>query len=340
MRTTPLVQWAAVAERFDACVRETVVQVLGSTLPGDAYEQACLAPAVGGIGVRRVVAHAPDAFSASWHEAKSTCKEDWLPSASPGYVPQRAASAAVDRASFTAIVARADAREAQRLRRLDVPHANAWVAAQPSSADCRDTVMSPKVYQVAVRRLLGLPVLPVPVPCPLCQQTMDTLGDHALCRKTSDTITRHNRLRNLVFVLADQGLLAPEMEKLGILGPSDRSQRRPGDVSFKSWAANRGLAIDVAVICPLAASHLAEDEPCEEYAQHHKRARYEASFVGSSYDFVPMVFETSGAVNADGLLVLKQILRFASKRSGMGHSAFLWAWALLAAYRLQLRSRF
>jgi len=52
------------------------------------------------------------------------------------------------------------------------------------------------------------------------------------------------------------------LEKLGILGVTDRSRRRPGDVSFKSWAPNRGLAIDVAVICPLAA-HLHEEEPCE-----------------------------------------------------------------------------
>ena len=51
------------------------------------------------------------------------------------------------------------------------------------------------------------------------------------------------------------------------------------------------------------------------------------SFADSNYDFVAMVFE-SGAVNAEGLQVLKQILRCASKRSGMGHSAYSSrAWA-------------
>ena len=77
---------------------------------------------------------------------------------------------------------------------------------------------------------------------------------------------------------AEVGLLSPELEKMGILGPTDRSRRRPGDISFKSWAPNRGLAIDVAVICPLAASHLLEDEPCESYAVSHKHARYDESF--------------------------------------------------------------
>ena len=78
---------------------------------------------------------------------------------------------------------------------------------------------------------------------------MDPLGDHPLCcNKSGDRITRHNRLRNLVFKLADTGLLAPELEKLGILGVTDKTRRRPGDVSIKSWSFRRGLAIDVAVI--------------------------------------------------------------------------------------------
>src|SRR6476646_490203 len=105
---------------------------------------------------------------------------------------------------------------------------------------------------------------------------------------------------------------------MGLLGPTDRSSRRPGDVSFKRWAPNRGLAIDVALICPVAASHVNEEEPCESYARLHKHARYDEGFQGSDYDFAAMVFETSGAMNEEGLQVLKQILRCASKQSRMG----------------------
>ena len=64
----------------------------------------------------------------------------------------------------------------------------------------------------------------------------------------------------------------------------------------------------------------------------HKHARYDESFRGSDYDFAAMVFETSGAVNAEGLHVLKQIFRCASKRSGMGHASFCGrAWARLSS---------
>ena len=157
------------------------------------------------------------------------------------------------------------------------------------------------------------------------------LGDHPLCcNKSGDRITRHNRLRNLVFKLAD-GLLAPEIEKLGILGVTDKTRRRPGDVSIKSWSFRRGLAIDVAVIHPLAASHLGKAEPCESYAQTQKIDRYAAAFVHSDYDFAPVIFETSGALNKEGETVLKQIIRFASKREGITHTVYAArAWARLS----------
>ena len=149
---------------------------------------------------------------------------------------------------------------------------------------------------------------------------MDAMGDHPLCcKKSGDRITRHNRLRNLVFKLAD---LAPDLEKLGILGVTDKTRRRPGDVSIKSWSFRRGLAIDVAVICPLAASRLGKAEPCESYAQHQKIDRYADAFVHSDYDFAPVIFETSGALNKEGETVLKQIIRFASKREGITHTVY------------------
>ena len=51
----------------------------------------------------------------------------------------------------------------------------------------------------------------------------------------------------------------------------------------------------------------------------------------SDYDFAPVVFETSGAVNKEGETVLKQIIRFASKREGITHTVYAArAWARLS----------
>src|SRR2546421_9328975 len=74
-----------------------------------------------------------------------------------------------------------------------------------------------------------------------------------------------------------------------------------------------------------------EDEPCESYAQHQKIDRYADAFVHSDYDFAPVIFETSGALNKEGEAVLKQIIRFASKREGITHTGYAArAWARLS----------
>ena len=126
-------------------------------------------------------------------------------------------------------------------------------------------------------------MLSSPALCPLCEQNIDIFGDHALCcRKVRDLIVRHNRVRNWVFKLADQGLLSPEIEKK-VLGPTDISKRRPGDVAIPLWSGGKGLAIDVAVTCPVAAHNISIEAPCEHYALHQKYAKYGAAFKGSSF---------------------------------------------------------
>ena len=140
----------------------------------------------------------------------------------------------------------ASQRERQRLGRLQCEHSGAWICAVPSTLDGNDTVMRPRNFQVAVSMRLGLPVLLEEKSCSLCMQIIDVYGDHAACCSvSSDRIHRHNRVRNLVDRIAQEGMLSPIMEKKHILGDVDG--RRPGDVSLPLWRANKGLAIDVAV---------------------------------------------------------------------------------------------
>ena len=65
---------------------------------------------------------------------------------------------------------------------------------------------------------------------------------------SSDRIHRHNRVRNLLDRICQEGMLSPVMEKYRLLG--DVYGRRPGDVTIPVWRANKGLAIDVAVTSP------------------------------------------------------------------------------------------
>jgi len=245
MRTTPLSLWSEQAAKFDSVVGHTVFQCLGLKPVPEAYDQASVSTKIGGLGIRRIVDHAKGAFTASWHEAQLITHETFTnifreADCSAVYEPQQKASSKTDADIMSKLKESSNPRDAQRLSRLDSPHANSWLSARPSSMDGKDTILPPKIFRTAVARLLGQPVFSSSAPCPLCEQKMDLFGDHSLCcKKSGDRITRHNNVRNLVFKLADTGLLSPELEKLGILGPTDKSRRRPGDVSIKNWSPSR-----------------------------------------------------------------------------------------------------
>ena len=112
---------------------------------------------------------------------------------------------------------------------------------------------------------------------------------------------------------------------------SSRLGRRPGDVTVQNWCDGKGLAIDVAVTSPFSAQHPANKPPCECYAEQYKHRKYEKDFKGSDYLFSAIVWETTGAVNAEGEEVLRNLMRFASKRLGREHSSFCGRqWARLS----------
>jgi hypothetical protein len=218
-------------------------------------------------------------------------------------------------------------REKQRLLRVARPHASSFVTAVPSEEDGKDCLLKPRQYRIAVAYRLGLPVLNNEIPCSECMQPMNIYGDHATCcAKNGDLVIRHNSLRNLVYSIASDGLLQPQLEKQGILGPT--TGRRPGDVTIPDWKHRNGLAIDVAVTSPLAKTNLRLVNPCEDYGDRQKHQKYDAGFAGSEYYFCAMVFETLGGVNEQGETVLRQLFTFASKRLGREFSSYCSrAWA-------------
>src|SRR6185437_6979101 len=84
----------------------------------------------------------------------------------------------------------------------------------------------------------------------------------------------------------------------------------------------KGLAIDIAVTCPFTERHVRLEEPCEDYAALQKHAKYDADFKDTDYFFAALVFETTGAINAEGTRVLSQIFRFAASRLGHEFSSY------------------
>jgi hypothetical protein len=309
-----------------------LLKILGHYRSQNKFGSTPVTPRLGGLGLRRIVDHAEIAFSASWHETKATCRESWSARDDTEWsLSQKSGSFKKDEDILKTLIQQApNPRERQRLNRLKCEHSGAWISAVPSTHDGNDTVMRPRNFHVAVAMRLGLPVLDEEKSCSLCMQTIDVFGDHAACcSMSSDRIHRHNRVRNLLDRICQEGMLAPVMEKKRLLG--DVYGRRPGDVTIPVWRANKGLAIDVAVTSPLASSNLHISEPCESYATWKKHAYYDDDFKGTAFEFAAMVFETTGGVNIEGLEVLRQLFRFAAKHQGLQLSVYCGrAWARLS----------
>ena len=114
-------------------------------------------------------------------------------------------------------------------------------------------------------------------------------------------------------------------------GPSTIDCTLSRDVTIPVWRANKGLAIDVAVTSPLASSNLHHKDHCEVYATHRKHAYYDNDFKGTAFEFVALIFETTGGVNNEGLELLRQLFRFAAKHQAVQLSVYCGrAWARLA----------
>ena len=333
MRTTPLYQWHEQGEKFDDMVRTAVERILGFPMDERTFAQAALTPKLGGLGLRKSIEHAGFAYSASFHESMKQAKETWTlpPHVEEKHVPQSKASYQFDEEMFKYLVDSAlDERGKQRLLRVAQPHAGGFVTAVPSEEDGKDTILRPRVFRTAIKYRLGVPVLSNEILCPLCTQTITVYGDHATCcAKSGDLITRHNTLRNWVNGIARDGLLNPVLEKKGILGPT--SGRRPGDVTIPNWEHGNALAIDVAITSPFIESNLRKKAPAEDYGIDKKHKKYDRSFKDSNHSLCAMVFETLGAVNEEGEVVLKQLFSFAAKELGREFTSFCSrAWARLS----------
>src|SRR4051812_18732197 len=139
----------------------------------------------------------------------------------PMWVP---ASLAIDRPIHARLIGESTMQQ-DRQRLMTAEHAGAWVTAVPSRIDGSDCIMSPAVFRTAVRYRLGVAVAHEGVVCSFCKQSFDIYGHHAgCCKKNADIIIRHNRIRNLVSRIGQEGLLSPVLEKRGIFGDSKKLQ--------------------------------------------------------------------------------------------------------------------
>ena len=203
------------------------------------------------------------------------------------------------------------------LRRLhSAPSSGLWLTTNPFLE--QGPTFSALEWQGLLRFRVGMPLFPAPSCCRACLQPMDPFGDHALSCSASGLYRRHNRLRDLMYLLTQQAGWAPDIE---VAIPS--SSLRPADLLFRSGFP-KPLACDVTVSHPLrhSATHAVRGEPdiSASEAEDAKNRDYRSLCHAAGWGFRPMGFETTGGLGPSAVRTLKQLCHQLSMRQGLPSS--------------------
>ena len=255
LRTVPTTQFPELLKDFDAVIRETLIQILGTPLDEKQWLQVKLPICQGGLGIRGAEDHAGVAYSSSYTSSKLLVRkllnlnEDTLLPMEPdilnnisvslGMEPspemlddltQKQLSSMVDGRNLATLNLILeddnDLREKARLNSLSLPHAGAWLEAVPIPA--LGLYLQPSEFVLAMRYRPGCPVYDRSGPCPACQRHSDVLGDHAMCcAHQGERITRRNAIRDAIHNIAAAAALNPIKERQNLL---PENNRRPADI--------------------------------------------------------------------------------------------------------------
>ena len=332
-------------QAFDNIIRGALCRLLGTAVSDMQWAQASLPVAMGGLGLRSAVDHAPGAYAVSFLAAQPLLdgllgedeEEPQLPqsvldqiTARTGEdttvetlagVSQKNISLKVDLSNKThllLLISEANKeREIARMASLGLPHAGNWLSVVPSPA--LGLHLRPSEFIPAIKYRLGIPVYSSEGSCPACAAQSDRMGDHALgCVSTSDRIARHNMLRDVIYETAASADLGPAKEERHLL---PGTSARPGDVMIRRWSDGKDAAIDVTVTSPLAKSNVAGaaakagaslDKACLRKKRETEDACRQEGLV-----FLPFALETLGGFHSGALAQVKLLGSALARSKGL-----------------------
>ena len=186
-------------------------------------------------------------------------------------------------------------------------HAGDWLNVVPSPP--LGLHINDQEFRCSLRYWLGVPLFGSSYPCPECGLLADTMGDHQVgCGGNGDRISRHNNIRDVLFLAARSAALGPRREAPGIV---PNSIARPADILLPNWSRGRQAALDVSVISSLQRLTLAEAAVTSGHAlQVCVRRKLSANLPAcraAGIEFVPVVVEALGGWAPESSSAIKRI---------------------------------
>ena len=298
-------------------IRSTLQSVLNVALSDEAWEQATLPVAKGGLGIRRASDITLPAFLSSvagsqalvslllpqhlqhvsgTNEPSFTAaltqwqnQTDVAPVMPPFATAQKYWDAPLVTVQEKRVMSAAtDQVGKARLIAAAAPHSGAFLHARTCAA--LGTRLDGTSLRIVVALRLGAPVC-LPHVC-ICGAAVDSTGRHGLsCRKSAGRLSRHSAVNDLI----KRALLSAEVpSRLEPRSLTQYDDRRPDGLSLTPWSGGKCLAWDFTCPDTLAPSHLnaAVTGPgvVASEAEMQKRSKY--GCLTHAYHFVPVAVET------------------------------------------------
>ena len=197
------------------------------------------------------------------------------------------------------------------------PFASAWLSARPLKAE--GLYLKDQEFITAVKLRLGIPLFNNQ-PC-ICNQKLDQFGYHALtCKIRTDTVSRHNNLRDIIYNQSRIAGLKPVKEKPGLVY---KSKQRPADIFLPEVNNESDYWIDVAITDPRQPKFKLKSistpgSAAEAYALI-KREKY-GHLIKEHAKFKPVIVETFGAWSKESHEIIELIARKDNERGVISFS--------------------
>jgi hypothetical protein len=239
---------------------------------------------------------------------KVEIEEEWLLSPPPSRKQQAHFTHQIHDAKFHSLLEEeVNGTGKSRLQAARQPGAQDWLTALPTKACQRFTDLQ---WRLLVRLRLGLPVCnrELPGQCPLCQDLVEDLGQHAIAcshpemRQHRDN--RHNKLRDaLIGSFLHWGMIT-EKEPCIREGSLER-----GDVEITQPQGPVLLDVSVASVFSTRAKHQQQSNPSAATGirEQEKINKYGQSCAQQNKDFRPLVFQNLGGIGKKGLAFFNEL---------------------------------
>lgn len=331
LRSAPCYRSQLLSE-FDLLIRSTLESILNIAMSDEAWDQATLPVAKGGIGVRKASDIALPAFVSSvvgaqelltqllpmsMHTTSGVNESAFLEAldewnSRTGNSPLHEISSSAQswwdaplvRAQESKVLKAArDQSSKARLIAASAPHSGAFLNARPCAP--LGTRLDNTSLRIAVAIRLGAQVC-LPHTC-ICGTKVDDSGRHGLCcLKSAGRMARHNHVNDIIKRALSSAEIPSRLEPISL---SRHDDKRPDGMSLTPWTRGRCLAWDFTCPDTLAPSHLdvAVTGPGAVARAAEERKRQKYSELSHVFCFIPIAIETHGAFGDEALLFIQEL---------------------------------